>query len=250
MGVSLDNLNPFTGFGLLDSAIDHASAKDIQHRGFDFDREMFDKQVSFSKEFSETQYNRYLEAIRKTPSLHVSGLREAGLNPILAASGGFQPSSGSIPSVPSITSGRSGSSGGTRSQVATQSREGFLAKKTGKVLDAQYNTVAQQGWLNSANASKAMAEAEKIKAETLRTQYENIKREKIADIYSSEFGTFMVWAQETGLDKVAVAGALALGALGLTKFLGETLYKAPNPFVKGSKNYKIFENARKREEKY
>ena len=57
--------NPFTGFGLLETGLEHVSAKDLQHRGHDFDREMWDKSTAHDidmfnreSEFSQAQMEK------------------------------------------------------------------------------------------------------------------------------------------------------------------------------------------------
>jgi hypothetical protein len=175
-GISLNNLNPFTGFGLLDTGLEHASAKDLQQRGHDFDREMWDKQSAFAVEqfgresdftageskkqfernkiLQDLQFQYDLKGMRLGPKAMVTGLKDAGLNPILAATGGFRgptpnvglPSQGQA-SAKATAGGpsRGGSPAGARSNVA-------LAKKYGTLIESEVQ-------LNSAKAVSELARA-------------------------------------------------------------------------------------------
>lgn len=146
---ALDSFNPFTGFGLLDSVVEHASAKDLQHRGYDFDREMWEKSSAFSREMMDKQYGLNQKSLQESPGSMMAGLRSAGINPILAATGGFK---GDAPNVSALgaTPSRGGSPGGAKSNIA-------LASKMGALVESE------------ADLNTAKAEAERARAKQTGT---------------------------------------------------------------------------------
>jgi hypothetical protein len=259
-GIDLDSFNPFTGFGLLDSFVEHSSAKDIQHRGHDFDREMWEKQSAFAveqfgresdftKEMMDKQYRLNLDAVQETPARLMKGLKSAGLNPILAATGGFRANAPGVSGGSAKATAGSPSRGGSTAGARANTAAATLMKDQSQLLKQQKQTTAQQGWYYGAQAQKAISEAKKADQETIREQYRNVKEGNIADVHTSSFGKFMAWAEVAGLDKVGAGAAIALGGAAIAKLLGKLLIKAPNPFIKGTKQYRIFEQARKREDK-
>lgn len=156
----LDNLNPFTGFGLLDTGLEHASAKDLQQRGADIDREMFDKSTAhdiamfekeskLAKEQMKSQYDYNLKAVEQNPQRLMAGFKQAGLNPILAATGGFKSSAPHVAALGASAKSNSPSrgSGGQRanSNIA-------MAHKMGSLVESQ------------ADLNSAKAEAERARA--------------------------------------------------------------------------------------
>lgn len=159
------SLNPFTGFGLLDPLIEHASAKDIQQRGADVDREMFEKSTAhdidmfnmesdFSREQMQKQYDLNQLSLQESPGSMMSGLRSAGLNPIMAATGGFRTQAPNVSSIGASAKSSSPSRGsggsGARSNQALANKMGMLVES-----EAELNT--------------ARAEAERARAKQTGT---------------------------------------------------------------------------------
>jgi hypothetical protein len=160
MGFSLDNLNPFTGFGLLDTGLEYLGSSELQEDAQAFDAELFDKSTAFAveqfgresdftKEMQDRQYQYNLQAIKEAPSQLMAGLKAAGLNPILAATGGFKASPPSVQSgsakANTISPGRGGAASGISSNVA-------LAKRYGELIESEVD-------LNSAKAEAERARA-------------------------------------------------------------------------------------------
>lgn len=100
------------------------------------------------------------------PLWSVTGLRKAGLNPILAASSGFSPSMGSAVQVTDNVQSNGGSSGG-ESPFAI-SRNNRLVKMQEKQAESTVDTQKSQQRLNDAQAKattmKAQQEVEESKA--------------------------------------------------------------------------------------
>jgi hypothetical protein len=247
---------------LLGAGVEHASAKNLQndsqaHDSHMFgmqaghDKDMFGLESEFASAMAAKQFQRQRQMLRAAPQLQVQGLKAAGLNPILAATGGFKsPAGGSLP----IPSARASSSAKGSGQTAPSGAklalgEYKIRQEQAKLITQQRQTTAQQGWYYGAQAQKAQSEAKKADQETLREQYRNVKEGNVADVHSSSFGKFMAWAEVAGLDKVGAAAAIAIGGAAVAKLLGKLITKAPNPYIKGTKQYRAFEAARKREDK-
>jgi hypothetical protein len=160
MGLSFDNLNPFTGFGLLDTGLEYLGRSELQEDAQSFDHEMFDKSTAFaveqfgresdfSKEMQDRQYKYNLKAVKEAPSQLIAGLKAAGLNPILAATGGFRANPPTVQSgsakANTISPGRAGAVSGPSSNVA-------LAKRYGELIESEVD-------LNSARAEAERARA-------------------------------------------------------------------------------------------
>jgi hypothetical protein len=118
------------------------------------DKEMFELEKSSAKEFASDQFQRQKQLLMQSPKLQMEGLKSAGLNPILAATGGFKSPAGgglSIP-VPRASSSAKGSSGGGIAQGA-QLRVGQT-----KLLTQQANAQEAQADMYKAQADKAREE--------------------------------------------------------------------------------------------
>lgn len=219
MGLSL-SLNPLTGFGLLDPIVEHASAKDLQHRGFDFDREMFDKSSAFAveqfgresdfqREMQSTQFKNYMDSIEGSSARQVKGLKAAGLNPILAATGGFKPQgvttqAGTAKAGPA-TGGRGGGAKGASSRIGEHARQSSLIKSN-VALNASAAAVNKEKeetertiqYKNRADAKRSLAEADK-------TELQNMKRSFFAFFWEQMSGdlrrfdeAFRKWSDNNG----------------------------------------------------
>jgi hypothetical protein len=126
------------------------------------DKEMFELEKSSAKEFASDQFERQKQLLMQSPKLQMEGLKSAGLNPILAATGGFKSPAGgglSIP-VPRASSSAKGSSGGGIAQGA-QLRVGQT-----KLLTQQANAQEAQAEMFKAQADKARKETEYVGTKT------------------------------------------------------------------------------------
>lgn len=110
---------------LIGAGAEHASAKNLQNdsqaHSFEMfkhqskhDKDMFGLESDFNAREALKAYNREREFTRDMPSMQVEGLRAAGLNPLLAATGGFRPASGGMQQASAkASSNAKGSSGGS-----------------------------------------------------------------------------------------------------------------------------------------
>jgi hypothetical protein len=274
--MGLLNFIPIVG-DLISAGAEHASAKNLQNDSQAHDAHMFGMQSAhdiamfqrerdearnvaaknraFARETQNRQYNLQMSALQQAPSAQIQGLKAAGLNPILAATGGFR--SGAMSSAAPMAQGsapRANSSAKGSGQTAPSGAklalgEYKIRQEQAKLISQQRQTTAQQGWYYGAQAQKALSEAKKADQETLREQYRNVKEGNVADVHSSSFGKFMAWAEVAGLDKVGAGAAIAIGGAAVAKLLGKLITKAPNPYIKGTRQYRAFEAARKREDK-
>lgn len=136
-------------------------------------------QYRYNKKFNEwlipyqlsNQYEYAERYAHNTPSWNVSGLRHAGLNPILAASGGF--SGGSSPST---SVGSSGSVSAPHTNLSSPRSANVIAAfnglKQAEVLDAQKDELKSRTAANTLNAetNRMRAEAD-IRNQTMETDY-------------------------------------------------------------------------------
>lgn len=141
------------------------------------------KQMVFQERMSNTAHQR-----------EVRDLRAAGLNPILSANKGASSPGGAQANIRNIAEGA------TSSALAASRNKKELA-----LLDAQFNATSQAGQASSAQASKALAEEALLKQGLPGAKAE-------ADLYSSEYGALMKFAEKMGIN--------ASSALSLTKGLG------------------------------
>jgi len=118
------------------------------------DIDMFGKESEFATAKSKEQYDRQRLLLQDSPGLQMKGLKSAGLNPILAATGGFKsPAGGSMP----IPSAR-----------ATPSAKGVSAGMghVGKVQLGQAKLLSEQAKLTSAQKAKVEKETEYVGSKT------------------------------------------------------------------------------------
>jgi hypothetical protein len=100
-----------------------------------------------------------------SPSWSVEGLRSAGLNPILAASGGFSQSTASLGAGGSVPSSTGSSSGGLGASID-------LATKINQnnILEKQSDLLESEKALKDANTKKVLSEIGNIQQDTLNKQ--------------------------------------------------------------------------------
>lgn len=219
MGFSL-SLNPFTGFGLLDTGLEHISSKDLQQRGHDFDREMFDKSSAFSvdqfgresefqREMQATQFKNYMDSIEGSSARQVKGLKAAGLNPILAATGGFKPQgvttqAGSAKAGPA-TGGRGGVAKGASSRVAEALRMSKIVSSTVDLNSSAEQLNRDKSETERALQEKHRADARRSLAEADKTEFQNMKRSFFSFFWEQMSGdlrrfdeAFRKWSDNNG----------------------------------------------------
>ena len=159
------SLNPFTGFGLLETGLEFVGDKHLQNDAQDHSAQMFVEQSKHDKdmfalesEFSSAQaqkaYERQRSLLQDSPGLQMQGLKSAGLNPILAATGGFKsPAGGSMP-IPHA-SAKSSAKGDSTSSPSLS-----------KPALAQANLMNAQAALTSAQKAKVEKETEFVGQKT------------------------------------------------------------------------------------
>jgi hypothetical protein len=153
---------------LLGVGAEHASAKNLQNDSQAHDSHMFGMQAEHDKtmfgmesEFASAQaakqYERQRKMLQDSPRLQMEGLKSAGLNPILAASGGFKsPAGGSLP----IPTARASSSAKGSGQTAPAGAK--ITVGQAKLLREQATATAKQGNLYDAQADKVKKETEYV----------------------------------------------------------------------------------------
>lgn len=168
--IGLDAASPFIS-GSIDRYFGEKSARDNAKVSFAHNQKLMFLQDQLQKQYNkwlipfqnDQNFNYQMRFLANSPSATVSGLRTAGLNPILAAHGGFNTSS------PSGASG--GSFGGSSSSVSgsygkSQAKMDLLgaltASKQLDVLEQQENELRTRSDANTLNAEtnrmRAMAE--------------------------------------------------------------------------------------------
>lgn len=226
---------------VLGAGIEHASAKDLQHRGHDFDREMWDKQSAFAveqfgresdlqRELQKSQFDYQMRGVQEQPGRLVKGLKQAGLNPILAASGGFRANSPNVSmgsaSASTPSSARSGSPSGAKMAIGQ-------AYKNIKLTDSQANLnsalsateaskqrmLGEQAGLYAAQKEQQTADTKLKLSQNEAIMFDNIRKAKRADVYDDAFGTFLTYMQEIGIDKLAILAAIFAGPTVLGRYL-------------------------------
>lgn len=122
---AMDFVTGIPGVGdVANAAFGHASSKSLQNDSQEHDATMFVEQAKHDKEMFELEsdfnsaeaakaYDRQRQFYKDAPGLQMAGLKSAGLNPILAATGGFKTASGgSQQASASASSSARGSGGG------------------------------------------------------------------------------------------------------------------------------------------
>jgi hypothetical protein len=139
----------------------HASAKNLQndaqahdshmfHMQAGHDKDMFGLESEFASAQAAKQYERQRALLQDSPRLQMEGLKSAGLNPILAATGGFKsPAGGSLP-IPSARASSSAKGAGQGSPPGV------------KVQLGQYALLREQANLTAKQAAKVEKETEFI----------------------------------------------------------------------------------------
>jgi hypothetical protein len=150
----------------------HASAKNLQndaqahdshmfHGQVAHDKEMFGLESDFASAMAKKQHQRQRQLLYDSPRLQMEGLKNAGLNPILAATGGFKsPAGGSLP-IPSARASSSAKGAGQGSPPGAKLQLGQF-----RLLSEQANATAKQADLNEAEAAKVRKETEFVGAKT------------------------------------------------------------------------------------
>ena len=133
----------------------HASAKNLQNDAQAHDSHMFGLQSAhaidmFEREagYMDKQYGRQRALIKDSPGLQMQGLKSAGLNPILAASGGFKsPAGGALPGARAQASAKGSSSPGlspVKLAIAENARQGKVASAQASLYEAQKAKVEKE----------------------------------------------------------------------------------------------------------
>jgi len=110
------------------------------------DKDMFGLESAFSSAQAEKAYERQRSLLQDSPGLQMKGLKSAGLNPILAATGGFKsPAGGSMP-IPRAASHSSakGDSTSSPSISRVQLGQARLLNEQAKLTSAQKAKVEKE----------------------------------------------------------------------------------------------------------
>jgi len=160
MGISIEGLLSDLSGGLIDFGMQSELQEDAQafsaqqfERQKEHEKDMFGLESGFSEKMATSAYDRQRTLLMDSPELQMQGLKKAGLNPILAATGGFKsPAGGSMP----IASARA-ASGGSGSSAGMG--------HVGKVQLGQAKLLYEQAKLTSAQKAKTDAETTRIQSE-------------------------------------------------------------------------------------
>jgi hypothetical protein len=226
----------------------HASASELQedsqaHSEAQHEKDMFGLESDWSSAQSKTQYERQRELLYDSPGLQMKGLKAAGLNPILAATGGFKsPAGGTLP-IPTARAGSSAKGGGAGMAQGSKFMFGVTQEKvqSAKLMEEKRDTEeSMQDYYN--------AEAAKKRSEQLGIMYDNVRKANLASIDESELGMFFAYLERAKVRMDSIVGITAgvFSAAKLWKMIPKSILKrAPNPFKKGTKQYYEFERNRK-----
>jgi hypothetical protein len=250
---------------LISAGAEHASAKNLQndsqaHDSHMFgmqaghDKDMFSLESGFASAMAAKQFQRQRQMLRAAPRLQVQGLKAAGLNPILAATGGFKsPAGGSLP-IPSAraSSSAKGSGGGSPpgaklliGQTNLLNAQAANARANARLADAQAgiqpglgDKYGAEADLARENVDKARAEAGKARAgernldaSTEGILMDNVKKANLANVYDDAFGQVLTYFQEIGVGKALALGAMMLGPVAFARFVVKTVGKEHLPKI-------------------
>ena len=137
--------------------IGHASSSELQEDTQAHSAAMFEKQKQheieqwgresqWSSAQAQKQYQRQRNLLQDSPGLQMQGLKSAGLNPILAATGGFKsPAGGSMP-IPSARASASAKGGGAGigAGAKVQLGQARLLNEQARLTSAQKNKVVEE----------------------------------------------------------------------------------------------------------
>ena len=156
----------------VDTLIGHASSSELQedtqaHSAQMFEKQkeheidMFGRESEYATARAKEQYERQRALLEDSPGLQMRGLKSAGLNPILAATGGFKsPAGGSMP-IPTARASAGAKGGGAG--IASGARSN-IADNIMKV--AQAKLLAEQANLTSAQEAKVKEETKFVGTKT------------------------------------------------------------------------------------
>lgn len=235
----------------------HGSAQDLQNDAQAHDSAMFNLQAAHDKTMfgMESDYNsaealksyqRERQFAKDMPGLQMQGLKSAGLNPILAATGGFKADSGGRQQATAKASSSAkgtgqGSPPGARlmlGETAKRYAEVDLLKAQKELVKAQTGKVPSETGKLEAESERAYAEVEKAKAEARNKDastegilMDNVKKANLANVYDDAFGQFLTYANEIGLGKILALGAMLLGPAAFARFIAGKVAKKHLPKI-------------------
>jgi hypothetical protein len=170
--------------GFLGDAFDfisgHASAKNLQndaqshdshmfHMQAGHDKDMFGLESDFASAMAKKQHQRQRQLLYDSPRLQMEGLKNAGLNPILAATGGFKsPAGGSLP-IPSARASSSAKGAGQASPPGVK-----MALGEYKIRQEQAKYIDQQRRTSAKHAELYEKQKDKTEAETVGKNFDNL----------------------------------------------------------------------------
>lgn len=161
MGFSLGGLvSDLTG-GLIDFGMESELQEDAQafsaqqfEKQKEHEIDMFGRESEYATARALEQYNRQRSLLQDSPGLQMKGLKSAGLNPILAATGGFKsPAGGALP----IPAARAS---------ATAKGASTSSGHSGNIRFGQARLLHEQANLTSAQKAKVEKETEYVGTKT------------------------------------------------------------------------------------
>lgn len=202
LSLDLEDFNPINPFGMLDPLIEHGSARDLQEdtqmhseamfaKQAQHDKDMFGLESGFITSTAKDQYNRQRALLQDSPGLQMKGLKSAGLNPILAATGGFKSSAGGAMPVPAARASSSAKGEGGGSSGARSNNYSMVAQANAKYL-------YEQAALTSAQKAKTLAETKKIQSEQPKKDFFEFFWNKFNGDIRNFDNAFSKWADENG----------------------------------------------------